>query len=58
MTRATVSAVAIVSPFSCGDVLRGYNGRNVKRPTTCSQQQTVGNEKQRMLPKPAGHPLF
>jgi hypothetical protein len=40
-------------------VLRGYNGRNVKRPITNNQQQqTTGNEKQRMLPKPAGHPLF
>ncbi len=33
MTRATVGAVAILSPFSCGDVLRGYNKTNVFLPS-------------------------
>jgi hypothetical protein len=32
MTQATIGAVIIMSPFSCGDVLGGYNGRNACLP--------------------------
>jgi len=47
MTRATIVAVIIVPPFSCGDVLRGYNGRNACLPPACPAYRQAGGRQGR-----------